>query len=291
VANSVTVPVGPDGRVAVFNSMGSVDVVADVVGWFDDGTVAPGSLFNAVVPTRVLDSRTSTGGWSTPWGPATTRSVRVTGSYGSGVPTVGVSAVVLNVTATGTTSAGYLTVYPTGAARPTASNLNWARGETRPNLVTVPVGVDGQVTIFNSAGQADVLADVVGYYAATGAGFHTVGTTRILDSRTDTGGYATPWGPSTVRPVQTTGTYGSGVPTSGVVAVVMNVTVTDTTGSSYLAVHPGDVPAPSASNLNWVAGWTVPNEVITKVTPTGVANITNGSGSTAVIADIAGWFG
>ena len=46
-----------------------------------------------------------------------------------GLPATGVGAVVLNVTATGPTAQGYLTVYPTGGTRPTASNLNFMPGE------------------------------------------------------------------------------------------------------------------------------------------------------------------
>ena len=79
----------------------------------------------------------------------------------SGSPT----AVVLNVTVTNTTAAGFLTVYPSDAAtRPLASDLNWTRGLTVPNLVVVKLASDGTVAIFNSAGATDVIADVVGWY-------------------------------------------------------------------------------------------------------------------------------
>ncbi|NCY17585.1 MAG: hypothetical protein EBX39_12680 [Actinobacteria bacterium] len=40
-----------------------------------------------------------------------------------GVPATGVDAVALNVTSTGASSDSYLTVWPTGSTRPTASNL------------------------------------------------------------------------------------------------------------------------------------------------------------------------
>ncbi|TMD71527.1 MAG: hypothetical protein E6I81_10325, partial [Chloroflexi bacterium] len=62
-----------------------------------------------------------------------------------GIPGAGVSAVVMNVTATNTSSAGFFTVYPTGVTRPLASNLNWAAGVTVPNRVIVPVGSTGKV--------------------------------------------------------------------------------------------------------------------------------------------------
>jgi len=50
-----------------------------------------------------------------------------------GVPASGVTSVVLNVTATAPTTAGHLTVYPSGAAVPTASTLNFAAGRTVPD--------------------------------------------------------------------------------------------------------------------------------------------------------------
>ena len=80
----------------------------------------------------------------------------------AGVPS-GATAVVLNVTVTEPTFTGYVTVWPTGASRPLASTLNYTFGQTVPNLVMVKLGAGGQVSFFNSAGAADLLADVVGY--------------------------------------------------------------------------------------------------------------------------------
>jgi hypothetical protein len=81
-----------------------------------------------------------------------------------GLPTA--KGVVMNVTVTGTTAASYLTVYPSDATRPNASDLNWVSGLTVPNLVVVKLSaVDGSVTIYNAQGCVDVLADVVGWYS------------------------------------------------------------------------------------------------------------------------------
>lgn len=76
----------------------------------------------------------------------------------------GASAVVLNLTVTGTTSDAYLTAYPSGGQRPLASDLNWARAASVANLVVVALGPDGRVILFNSSGRADVLVDVEGWY-------------------------------------------------------------------------------------------------------------------------------
>jgi hypothetical protein len=77
------------------------------------------------------------------------------------------TAVVLNVTATETTAPSFLTVWPAGEARPTASNLNWVAGQTVPNLVTAKLGQGGRLSIYNLAGTVDVIADVAGYYVDT----------------------------------------------------------------------------------------------------------------------------
>ena len=82
----------------------------------------------------------------------------------------GVTAVVLNVTVTEPRAASYLTVYPTGVSRPTASNLNFGAGQSVPNLVIVKVGDFGKVTAFNCCGFTHIIFDVVGWYGGAGDG-------------------------------------------------------------------------------------------------------------------------
>ncbi len=87
--------------------------------------------------------------------------VQVAGA--GGVPAGGATAAVLNVTVTRPTRAGYLTVWPTGAAQPGTSKLNYVAGQTVANLVQVGLGSAGQVSIYNFAGSVDVVVDVEGY--------------------------------------------------------------------------------------------------------------------------------
>ena len=142
--------------------------------------------FAALPPSRLLDTRTT----GTPLGSDQTRSLKVTGV--GGVPSTGVSAVVLNVTVTQTTGLGYLTVSPTGTTRPLVSNLNWSTGTTIPNAVTVKVGTGGSIDLYQSGpGTAQVIVDVTGYYidgtVTQPGGFNTLTPARILDTR-NTGG-------------------------------------------------------------------------------------------------------
>src|SRR5918995_1734600 len=65
-----------------------------------------------------------------------------------GVPASGVGAVALNVTATNPSTASYLTVWPTGAPMPLASNLNFTAGQTVPNMVIATVGAGGRISLF-----------------------------------------------------------------------------------------------------------------------------------------------
>ncbi|MCU1390984.1 MAG: hypothetical protein JWL72_4322, partial [Ilumatobacteraceae bacterium] len=72
-------------------------------------------------------------------------------------------AVVLNVTGIGATGDGYVTVYPCGSSRPTASNLNLVQGSTAPNLVIVKVGTGGTVCLYTQSG-ADLAVDISGSF-------------------------------------------------------------------------------------------------------------------------------
>ena len=119
-------------------------------------------MFVPVTPTRLLDTR---------FGPGPVGAVAAQASIGlqitgnSPVPSSGVGAVVLNVTETGPSQAGNITVCPSDVSVPTASNLNFVKGDTYPNLTITKVGSDGKVKLANqSAGTTYLLADVAGYF-------------------------------------------------------------------------------------------------------------------------------
>ncbi len=285
--NAVTARVGASGKVSIYNLNGSVDVIADIVGYYDQ---AAGDAFAPLSPVRILDSRPAgpqVGPYGTPWGAGQSRDVTVAGT--AGVPS-NADAVVLNVTVTDTAASSYLSVWPAGEARPLVSSLNWTRGQTTPNAVTVKVGASGKVSIYNLGGTVDVIVDVVGYFT-TGSGdlFHPLPPSRILDSRpgSQVASYATPWGAGTARSLQLAGAGGP-LPTAQ--AVLMNVTVTDTTASSFLSIWPADEARPLVSSLNWAAGQTTPNAVTVKVGAAGDDDIYNLTGTVDVIADLSGWY-
>nr|MDT0520172.1 hypothetical protein [Streptomyces sp. DSM 41633] len=282
VPNLVTVPV-VNGKVDLRNNAGSVDLIADVTGYYTDKAGA-GSALNSITPSRFLDTRDGTGAPKKQVGPGGVVTLQVSGV--KGIPATGVTAVVMNVTAVYPTQAGHVTVYPNGQAAPDVSNLNFAPGQIVPNLVTVPV-VNGKVDLRNNAGSVDLIADVTGYYAATGSTFSAAGPVRLLDTRDGTGAAAGAVGPGGLVNLQVAGV--AGVPAQGVTAVVLNVTVTNPTGASHLIVHPHGVTRPNVSNLNYTAGQTVANLVVVPVVD-GRVTFFNNSGSVDVIADLNGYF-
>jgi hypothetical protein len=52
---------GPDTSVCVFNAVGTINVALDANGWFGDGSATSGSQYQAIGPTRICDTRASSG--------------------------------------------------------------------------------------------------------------------------------------------------------------------------------------------------------------------------------------
>src|SRR5437763_1845938 len=146
------------GKKSIYNAQGFTHVVVDVAGWYSDGSGSAGPPYPRLTPARILASRPFVSSGPTPrdlLSFPTRRSSDLSG----------VSAVVLNVTGTEPSAGTYLTVWPTGQARPTASNLNLAPGQTAPNLVVAKVGSNGRVSIYNAQGFTHVVVDVAGWYS------------------------------------------------------------------------------------------------------------------------------
>jgi subtilisin family serine protease len=296
--NLVTVKVGSGGQVDIFNAAGSVNVIVDVAGYYLDGTVAPPvgspppSSFVPLSPVRLLDTRQT----RRPVVQGIPQTLAVTSSGGL-VPN-SATGVVVNVTVTAPTTTGFLTVYPAGSSVPNASNLNFTRGETIPNLVSVQLGAIGGgptegINLFTPVGSVHVIVDLEGYFApgnASGSGsrfFPTVAH-RILDTRSNIGGFSAPITGGTPIPVAVTGQGGV---LDGATAVIMNTTVTAPTASGFLTVFPGNLSSPpNISNLNFTAGETIANLVSVQI-GLGQDKFFNAAGSAHAIADVVGWYG
>jgi|GEM_PF-2189115 len=284
VPNLVTVKVGANGRVNLYNSAGFTNLIADVAGYYTTTPPPNGGRFTSLTPSRLLDTRDGTGGTLGPLNLNGQLNLTVTGV--GGVPSSGVSAVALNVTVDQPTGTGHLTVWPAGEARPTASTHNYVPGLTAANLVLAKVGANGQVSVYNSAGQTHVVADVIGYFSASGGLFVPVSPQRVVDTRDNTGGVPGPIGPDATR---TMAMMTGPIPTTAKAAVV-NVTSVDSTDPSFITAWPTASAMPLASTLNPRPGVAVPNQAYLRLGAGGGLNAFNDNGSTNVIVDVFGYF-
>jgi hypothetical protein len=245
-----------------------------------------GDTYVALSPWRILDTRTN----GETLGAGSTLSLQVAGTRQ--VPSAA-TAVAVNVTVTDTTASSFLAVYPTGTALPLVSNLNWTRGDTLANLAIVPVGSGGAITFYNAVGRVDLVVDLQGYFVA-GAGptgeYVPLAPERITDTRSGSGypNAGAPLGPRSTLDIQVSGE--GGIPTEGVAAAVLNVTVTNTTAPSFLSVYPESAVNPGTSSLNWEPGATVANRVVVPVSASGQIRVFNAAGYVNVIVDVSGYF-
>jgi hypothetical protein len=256
-----------------------------------------GAPTSTTFPTRILDTRhgyTTVDGQFAGLGAVTGgTALNLTVAGRGNVPASGTVAAVLNVTATDATAPGYVTVWPTGVPLPNASSLNFVAGQTVPNLVFSGIGNNGDVSLFNSAGSTDLIADAEWYFG-TASQLTALTPARVLDTRP---GYTTIDGQ-----FAGTGALGGGqqlnlrlagrggLPSTGLGAVVLNMTVTNPTAPAYVTVWPTGQNPPFASNLNFDAAQTIANLVVVGVGSSGQVSIFNSAGNTQLIADVTGWF-
>ncbi len=267
------------------------------------------SRYVSLTPFRILDTRSSScvncsGG---ALGPHTSRTVTIAGyhdpSTGQSLPSSGVQAVVLNLTAVGGTSGTYLAVFPAGATGTSTSTVNARRGEVIANLAIAPLGSGGAIDVYNAAGTVNVVADVLGYFTSSSGGaglYHPLSAAvRVCDTRggtaCSTGGPLVAGHPRLLRVVDGATTVTTG---GDAAAVTFNLTAVAPSRGTYLAVYP---PSPSThtcgtppviSNLNLAGGAVQANRVIARIDPTnGSVCVATGAGSVNVILDINGWFG
>jgi hypothetical protein len=133
-------------------------------------STAPASSPSSVItidPARILDTREPIGVPSVaPVAPDSSITVQVGGV--GGVPT-NATGVVLTLTAVNATTNTFVTATPTGTPRATTSVLNPSVGGAIANTITVGLGTDGKLDLYNGFGSVDLIADVSGYLLPGGA--------------------------------------------------------------------------------------------------------------------------
>ncbi len=283
---------------------------------------SPG-VYHPMAPTRICDTRPfsqvnyttqcTAGG---PVGPGSTLPLispaEGEGPGPDGLPSSGVTAVVVNLTAIVGSQAGYLSVYPSGEPRPTIESLSFPANQTLVNLATVGVGTQGDIAVYNALGTVNVVLDLEGYFTssnAVGSGtaglFNPTTPTRICDTQAaqpENQCSGDTLGPDEALTFNVAGS-GSPVPATGVSAVLFDLTAVGPTTGTVLTAYPGSAstapgsvstsPSPPAeSNLSAPAGWTLANQVVVAVPPSsgGNVDIYNALGSVDIAVDVNGWF-
>lgn len=279
IPNLVIASLGTDGALCIFSSQ-TTHVVADVTASYGPST----GLHPLPAPIRVIDTRIALG-WpgaekigGTPTKVPLLRRSEIPNS-------TWVGEVIVNVTITEPDAAGYLTAYQCGTPVPATSNLNFVAGQTISNLVAVRlspfVAIFGRHGVcFASNVPTHLVVDLEATVDIGAVHVALPQSTRLLDTRVDNGAAkidgGTPFelqiaGRANVQPDAT--------------AVGLNITVTEPDSAGYLTVYPCGQPTPLASNLNFVAGQTIPNYVITALGANGAICIFSNV-STHVIADV-----
>ena len=171
------------------------------------------------------------------------------------------------------------------AGMPATSNQDIFAGQTRSVLVAAPVGTDGTVSIFNAGGTTQVIADIVGYGAASGGqDFTAVPITRVLATDSSPLGQLQT-GQSRTIALPTL----AGIPASSVKAVMVNLIAVSAPANGWLSAYAGGTAWPGTSNLSYPAGETTDSTVIVPVSAGSIV-VRNGGPAVDVAVDVLGVF-
>ena len=311
VPNSFVVGLGVNGPSAgkfKIHTSSTTDFVVDVTGYY--APAAPTGLYYHALarPIRLLDTRAGEPACDMPGAPligGQTRTEAARGTCGNLSIPASAKAIVGNATVVNAAGggAGFVTLYPTGVARPVVSNLNYVAGQVVPNAFTVGLGAgDGAFNIYTTQ-NINFVVDVTGYYSdqpgedGNGVGllyFSMPAPLRLLDTRSgetacDTPGAPLAGGVDRTQPARVT-CQGVTLPASAL-AIVGNATVVNNTGSGsgFVTLYPSGMARPTASNLNYVAGEVVPNQFVVGLGGDGAFRIYPTTEINFVV-DIAGFF-
>jgi hypothetical protein len=254
-------------------------------------TPALASYHHTLTPTRIMDTRTGTGGTIGPVAAGSVTRLKITDT--AMIPASGVTAVAIDLTVTKPTASGNVVPYADGSQKPAIASLNFDAGTTVTSYQIVPVSPDGQIDLYlMSAGTAQLIVDVTGYFGTSSAAgaqtYHPVTATRILDTRSGLGAPQAQLANGSTTAIQAAGGTGS-VP-AGAVAVAVNLTATRETGGGFLEVYPAGTAIPATTALSYSTGTVASLAGDVPVGSGGKISVTNYGAATDLIADIAGYY-
>ncbi|SDJ20610.1 hypothetical protein SAMN05192558_109369 [Actinokineospora alba] len=269
-ANGATVAIGVDSALKVYNNTGKVHVIVDLAGYYTSDSV--GSGLTRLSTGRVLDTRSGA-----PVGPGGV----ITVDFSAMVPETA-TAVTFNLAGVSATKQTHVIAWPNGRSRPNVSHLYLLNGEATPNQVTVALGRDRKVALYNHSGSVHLIVDPTGFYASDrGLSFYPVTPRRILDTRPGRG----------IGEAETHSVSLAGILPASAASMVCNVAGTNTTTSTYVMIWPTGSPKPkAASHLNLVAGQTAANMAVAGLGAEQSIQIYNNAGYVDIIVDLSGYF-
>ncbi|RQX16493.1 hypothetical protein DDE19_14950 [Micromonospora ureilytica] len=303
ISNSVVVKVGANGKIALHNQAGKVNLKLDVQGYFTTNTGGIGSGFVPMDHFVMADTRTLPPVWVGPGEPGVprklasgeTRSLTLVQrrSYGENITIPSAAkAVMVDVAVLGATSGGWLTI---GSDSHSASGLDYRPGNTSMGM-SVKLKGDGSavVQLVNAGSAIDVVITVQGYFTdgpTTGAGLRPVDASRLIDTRSINGGAPIAAGAS--LDVAVGGT--NRLPVRGVAGVVLNATAVSPTASGAFSVVEGSVgihPPTLGPVLQFNTGQSARSSLlVAKVNSEGKVRFRNASSGTVhLVVDLQGWF-
>ncbi len=282
-ANAANIAAGVDGAVSV-TATDATDVVLDISGYFTRTPPGLALPFGPIVPCRLLDTRNT----QSPLSPHETRRIELWSSCGlppffrPNFPT----AYSLNITAVPNGPLGYLSVWPSGLARPLISTLNSPTGTVVANAAIVMSDADQAINVF-ATNETHVVIDMNAHFGASPypGRFQPITPCRAVDTRLAENGPILAAGTSRSFPLLSSA---CGLP-SFVAAYALNVTVVPPAPLSYLTVWPTGHAQPFVSTLNAMDGAVVSNAAIVGA-GTGYAISVFASHATHVILDVTGYF-
>ncbi|MDH5243333.1 MAG: S8 family serine peptidase [Chloroflexota bacterium] len=290
LANGVTVRLGTGGTIAALfqgPSGSATHLVFDVTGYYREGD--GGGTWHPTGPERLLDTRVGNGLRRS----FVSRTVQSFQLAGRGSVPREATAVTANVTVTGATGSGYLSIGPTMTSTPSTSSVNFLKGRNQANNLTLRMGSGGTVAavIVGATGmRAHVVLDVTGYYLPgnDGAAWYPVVPKRLLDTRIGRG-LSGRFQDAKPRNLQVSG----GIVPAGAVGITGNVTVTASTGSGYVSTGATMTAEPSTSTVNFRRGENMANGVNLPLGPSGrIGAVYQGpsGSSTHLLLDVVGYF-
>ncbi len=283
-ADAAIVPAGQSSSVSIYVT-NTANVIIDIDGYF----TTPGSstlAFFSLPPCRIVDTRGANGPLGGPiLANGHIRDFPILQSS-CDIPSYA-QAYSLNFTAIPKNQQrlNYLTAWPAGTAQPVVSTLNAPTGVTTANAAIVPAGTSGDIDVYPSGNDTDLLIDINGYFAAPSSqgsplSLYTFNPCRVLDTRQSGGAFS---GKMTVNVTNSPCDV-----TSAAEGYVLNATVLPTGSLGYLTLWPDGQGQPAVSTLNAPDGAVTSNMAIVPTTNGSIDAYA--SALTQLILDISSYF-